>query len=94
MFDVIHDSHLAIGHGGRNRMIKETQTKSKKVTAESIMFYLSLFVSCLKKSKAPKQGLVIKPTIFSEMNSRAQVDLIDMQIQPDRDNGFLCAKIT
>ena len=37
IFDVIHDSHLAIGHGGRNRMIKETQTKSKKITAESIM---------------------------------------------------------
>ena len=24
MFDVIHDAHLAIGHSGRNRMIKET----------------------------------------------------------------------
>ena len=23
IFDVIHDVHLAIGHGGRNRMIKE-----------------------------------------------------------------------
>ena len=22
IFDVIHDAHLAIGHGGRNRMIK------------------------------------------------------------------------
>ena len=27
IFDVIHDAHLAIGHGGRNQMIKETQTK-------------------------------------------------------------------
>ena len=85
IFDVIHDAHLAIGHGGRNRMIKETQTKYKNITAESIMLYLSLCVPCLKKSKVPKKGLVIKPMIFSEMNSRAQVDLIDMQSQPDGD---------
>ena len=79
--------HLAIGHVGRNRMIKETQTKYKNITAESIMLYLSLCVPCLKKSKVPKKGLVIKPMIFSEMNSRAQVDLIDMQSQPDGENS-------
>ena len=39
MFDVIHDAHLAIGHSGRNRMIKETQIKYKNITAESIMLY-------------------------------------------------------
>ena len=76
---------LIIGHGGRNRMIKETQTTYKNITAESIMLYLSLCVPCLKKSKVPKKGLVIKPMIFSEMNSRAQADLIDMQSQPDVD---------
>ena len=26
IFDVIHDAHLAIGHGGRNRIIKETHS--------------------------------------------------------------------
>ena len=85
IFDVIHDAHLAIGHGEGNRMTKETQTKCKDVTAESIMLYLRLCVPCLKKSKVPKKGLVIKPVIFSEMNSRAQVDLIDLQSQPDGD---------
>ena len=82
---MIHDAHLAIGHSGRNRMIKETQTKYKNITAESIMFYLSLCVSCLKKSKVPKNGLVTKPIIFNEMNSRAQLDLTDMQSQSDGD---------
>ena len=37
IFDTIHDTHLAIGHGGRNQMIKETHTKYKNITAESIM---------------------------------------------------------
>ena len=54
IFDVIHDAYLAIRHGGRNRMIKETQTKYKIITAESIMLYLRLCVPCLKKSKVPK----------------------------------------
>ena len=80
---MVHDAHLAIGHDGRNRMVKETQAKYKNITAESIMLYLSLCVPCLKKSKVPKKGLVIKPMIFSEMNSRAQVDLTDMQSQPN-----------
>ena len=74
---------LIIGHGGRNRMIKETQTTYKNITAESILLYLSLCVLCFRSLKVPKKGLVIKPIIFSEINSRAQVDLIDMQNQPD-----------
>ena len=66
-------------------MIKETQTKYKNITAKSIMLYLSLCVPCLKKSKVPKKGLVIKPMIFSEMNARVQVDLTDMRSQSDGD---------
>ena len=84
-FDVIHDAHLAITHGGRNRMRKETQTKYENITAGSIMLYLNLCVLYLKKLKVPKIGLLIKPIIFSEMNSRAQVDPIDLQSQPDAD---------
>ena len=82
---MIQDAHLAIGHGRRNRMIKETQTKYKNITTESIILYLSLCVPCFKKSKVPKKGLVIKPIIFSEINSRAAVDLIDTQSQLDGD---------
>ena len=82
---MIHDAHLAICHGGQNRIIKETQSKYKNITAESTTLYLSLCVPCLKKSKVSEKGLVIKPMTFSEMNSRAQVDLIDMQSQPGGD---------
>jgi len=37
-----------------------------------------------------KKGLVVKSIISSEMNSRCQIDLIDMQVQPDRDYKFIC----
>ena len=53
--DVIHDAHLAIGHGERNRKIKETQTKYKIIIAESMMLYLSLYVPCLKKIESSKK---------------------------------------
>ena len=53
--DVIHDAHLAIGHGERNRKIKETQTKYKIIIAESMMLYLSLCVPCLKKIESSKK---------------------------------------
>ena len=47
---------------------------------------LPKFVHSLpQKIESSKKGLVIKPMIFSEMNSRAQVDLTDMQSQPDGD---------
>ena len=82
---MIHDAHLAIRHGGQNRMIKETQTKYKNITAESIILYLTLCAPCLKKPKVPNKYLVIKPVIFSKMNSRVHVDLIDMQSKPDGD---------
>ena len=49
------------------------------------MLYLSLCVPFIKRLTVPKKGLVIKTMIFSEMNSRAQVDMIDMQSQADGD---------
>ena len=70
-------------------MIKETQLKYKNVTTECIMIYLNLCTSCLKKSKVAKKGLVVKPMVFKEMNYRAQVDMIDMQSQPDGDYKWI-----
>ena len=53
------------------------------------MIYLRLCVSCLKKCQVPQKGLVVRPMVFSEMNSRGQVDLIDMQSQADVDYKWI-----
>ena len=34
------------------------------------MLYLSLCVPCLKEAKVMKKGLVVKPMILNDMNSR------------------------
>ncbi|XP_043471751.1 KRAB-A domain-containing protein 2-like [Leptopilina heterotoma] len=56
------------------------------VTRESIMEFLKLCIVCQKKSSNKKRGLVSKPILHSAYNSRAQLDLIDMQSQEH--NGF------
>lgn len=88
-YGIIHDAHLATGHGGRNRLVKEINNKYNNITTEAVMLYLSLCEACQKKAKSKKKGIVIKPILTSEMNSRCQVDLIDLQTQPDNEFKFI-----
>uniref|UniRef100_A0A2H8TQZ8 KRAB-A domain-containing protein 2 n=1 Tax=Melanaphis sacchari TaxID=742174 RepID=A0A2H8TQZ8_9HEMI len=90
LFEIVHEIHLSIGHGGRNRMEYEINKKFKNITRETIMSYLNFCESCERKGNTVKKGLVVKPIVSSEMNSRCQVDLIDMQAQPDGDYTFIC----
>lgn len=89
MFDILHETHLAVGHGGKHRMEKECKKKYKNVTQEVIKLYLRLCEPCQKKLKSAKKGIVVKPLLSTEMNSRCQVDLIDMQSNPDGDFKFI-----
>ncbi|XP_023597184.1 SCAN domain-containing protein 3-like [Trichechus manatus latirostris] len=81
LFDILHDTHLSIGHGGRTRMEKELQAKYKNITKEVIMLYLTLCKPCQQKNPKPKKVLTSQP--IKEVNSRCQVDLTDMQLNPD-----------
>lgn len=85
IFDIIHESHINTGHGGRNKMYEEVQKKYKNLTQEHIFMYLAFCESCLKKSSILRNGIVVKPMVFREMNSRGQVDFIDIQSQADAD---------
>ncbi|XP_022175233.1 KRAB-A domain-containing protein 2-like [Myzus persicae] len=86
LFNILHSTHSTIGHGGRCRMDSELKSKYCNITNETIMAYLNLCTHCQKKSSNPKRGLVSKPILHSTFNSRAQIDLIDMQSQ--NINGF------
>ncbi|XP_059174975.1 KRAB-A domain-containing protein 2-like [Physella acuta] len=89
LFDLLNETHLKIGHGGRTRMEKELQKMYKNVTKEVIMLYLRLCKPCQTKLSNPKKGLVFKPVMFKESNSRGHVDLIDMQSNPDGEYKFI-----
>lgn len=87
LFDILHDTHLSIGHGGRTRMEKELQAKYKNITKEVIMLYLTLCKLCQQKNSKLKKVLASKP--IKEVHSRCQVDLIDMQLNPDGEYKFI-----
>ncbi|XP_060876491.1 KRAB-A domain-containing protein 2-like [Metopolophium dirhodum] len=43
----------------------------------------------VQKGSTAKKGLVVKPIISNELNSRCQFDLVDMQAQPDGNYKFI-----
>jgi len=67
---VLHDAHQSLGHGGRNRMLYELNSKFKNITRFEVDFYLSLCELCQLKHKKIRKGLVVKPIISNEFNSR------------------------
>jgi len=89
LFNILEETHVAVGHGGRTRMLKECSRKYKNITVEAIMTYLKLCEPCQKKQKTLRKSIVIKPILHSEMNSRCQIDLIDLQTNPDGNYKFI-----
>jgi hypothetical protein len=70
-------------------MEAEINKKYCNVTRTAIQIYLSLCEQCQGKKKMKKKGLVVAPILSNHMNSRCQIDLIDMQTEPDRDYRFI-----
>lgn len=89
LFQVLHDAHQSIGHGGRDRMLKELSSRYKNITRHDVELFLQLCEPCQQKQKGIKKGIVVKPILSTEFNSRCQVDLIDYQSHPDRDYKFI-----
>lgn len=87
IFDLINQAHLATGHGGRNRLLKELKKKYKNITCEEIMAYLNLCRTCRKKDKVAKKGA--ERGMIKKNDSRSKIDIIDMQNQPDRGYRFI-----
>ncbi|XP_041369644.1 KRAB-A domain-containing protein 2-like [Gigantopelta aegis] len=79
-FDVVKRAHIATGHGGRDKMVYELTKKYANITIEALNLFKSLCLECQRKRKRPTtKGTVDRPIISKDFNSRAQVDLIDMQ---------------
>ncbi|XP_057571523.1 KRAB-A domain-containing protein 2 isoform X2 [Hippopotamus amphibius kiboko] len=89
LFDILHDTHLNIGHGGRTRMLKELQGKYGNVTKEVIVLYLTLCKQCHQKNPVPKRALAPKPVPFKDTDSRCQVEILDMQSNADGEFKFI-----
>ena len=89
LYEAISEIHNQLEHAGRDLMYN----KVKKVYANISKLHVQAFVdSCqkcqLKKSRIRK-SIVVKPIISKNYNSRAQVDCIDLQSQPDGDYKYV-----
>ncbi|KHJ40261.1 hypothetical protein D918_09704 [Trichuris suis] len=72
-------------------MLKELSPKYKNIGRYDIEPYLQICEAYQKKQKGAKKGVVVLPMVFSDFNSRCQVDLIDFQSHPDGEYKFLMA---
>jgi len=46
IFDVINSSHIAVGHGGRDRLKIKISKKYADITTVMITIFLSLYETC------------------------------------------------
>ncbi|XP_076053627.1 KRAB-A domain-containing protein 2-like [Oratosquilla oratoria] len=46
MYDIIKRAHIATGHGGHNKMVKELTKKYANITHDTISIYKSLCIKC------------------------------------------------
>lgn len=60
-------------------MLKELQGKYGNITKEVIVLYLTLCKQCYQRNPVPKRGLVPQPMPFKDIDSRCQVETLDMQ---------------
>ena len=71
-------------------MIKEAKKKYANVSKEALELFKELCEECqLKKRKLASKGLVVKPIVSKEFNSRGQMDLIDMQSLSYDDHRYI-----
>uniref|UniRef100_A0A914ED65 Uncharacterized protein n=1 Tax=Acrobeloides nanus TaxID=290746 RepID=A0A914ED65_9BILA len=89
VFEILQKAHNATNHGGRDLMIKEIEKRYSGIPRNALMSYLSLCQPCQLKKAKTRKGLVVKPILSKEMNSRCQVDLIDFQAQENDGYKFL-----
>lgn len=86
MYSIVLRAHLNTGHGGRDKMLKEVNKKYANVTRDVLNLFKEMCEECqLKKRKIASKGLVVKPLLSKDFNSRGQVDLVDMQSMRDGD---------
>jgi hypothetical protein len=95
MFDICLKIHKNVGYQGRQGMEKEAKKFYYNVTRPIIELFLQYSSEYqTKRKKTVNHGLVVKPIISENFNSRGQNDLVDMHSLPDGDIQFRLGHIS
>ena len=84
LYEKIQEVHTQQGHGGINKMLAHLKKRYANITQEAVTMFITFCEECeRRRNRANSKSIVVKPIRSSDLNSRGQVDLIDMQSQPD-----------
>ena len=90
LYDTISKDHINLGHAGITKLMQYTRSKYSNVTQQAVTLYISLCEECeRKKKKDCSKSIVVKPIRSNEVHERMQVDLIDMQSDPDGEFNYI-----
>lgn len=64
-YDVIKHAHIATGHGGRDRMVKEIGKNYVNATRDAIELFKSYCYDCQKTHKRPQTKGVVLHSILT-----------------------------
>ena len=88
-YDIVRRSHIATGHGGRQKMLKDLNSKYANITRETVELFKDHCLTCFEKTRSTRSGVVIRPLLSQDFNSRVQIDLIDFQSSAYRQFKFI-----
>ncbi|CAG2195881.1 unnamed protein product [Mytilus edulis] len=71
MYNIVYKIHIATGHGGRDKMIKEANRKYANVSTEAVELFKELCEECqLKKRKIANEFSVISAVLSPDIESK------------------------
>jgi len=81
LFDAISEAHKpGLKHAGRDKTHVELQRMYANISQDKVMAYIESCEVCSVKKQRIKKGIVVKPIVSKEMNSRCQVRTIPLTI--------------
>ena len=83
LFEELSASHEYMGHAKVERTYKEIQTKCSNISRPLVEMFIHVCPRCTLDKSVPSRKLPLVPILSDTFNDRGQVDLIDMQAQPD-----------
>jgi len=89
LFDAITEIHVASAHGGRDMMYSLARKKYVNVTKEVLLLYADLCEHCHIKKSSNRRPTMERLPVSSVLRRRCQVDVIDMELQPDGDLRYI-----
>ena len=81
LFDAISEVHKpGLKHAGRDKTHTQLQRMYANISQDKVMAYIESCEVCSVKKQRIKKGIVVKPIVSKEMNSRCQVRTIPLTI--------------